>query len=741
MKQTWIKPLVLNKDSWNLAFFHTIGHELGHKNKEPRPVFFGHSKKRFVNWVRECRADFFGIQFVQSKYAVSRAEVLEAFDLKRNYNKSIEVNRKVNSLSHPSWDFRYQLLHDNIVFDSKAIKTIANELGYLDEGNIQKMISEACLDVVTKEEKLYVCKEIHNYIFDILPTVIIDDMFTKTTLCEIGELYYNNVLDNVENATDEFLNVVIKHICLHDTIQKREDCYTKLCDLVGLKIIPASIMEEFNSKFEEIFITKYNTVVTKYNQKISSIETEVNEIEKKINKICEKNYQNILGDISVPEKELRDCYNQKNKLECYKEMLDYSIQYMRDRIVSFCDISDLNNMERDKKKVLLELCKYDSIDIDTVFSPYSDYLEITEDEISREYCIYFKIKTYPIIEQIRAKIRLNHSSDEEARTELNKIPSIDTLHNLKEFDSEHYLDCLINLIEAFDISNTVKQGIDKSVCLRKRKILLEEAIALYDQGKYGLFNTIVPIQIEGLFDDYLLDTTTFMRFSKMKIYHDAVLRKKIDYLKELPNSMYPEAVKYFKYYFNNAIRNRIAHGRYTGNLDPTKDEIFAKELLLDLNTLIYMFQRNSEIEKMARFINKYKEYYEKVISSDENACFGALFNDLIGQKMIFEYDNIEIVDPMQTIYWLINPYYENIYNQTIGDAKLYELRNIFLSEDFWKYVLNRLKSVKSQGYDYLLISKKTPSIIYSLFKCNLSSATRDVLKNVSKEINIIMNFQ
>ena len=741
LKQTWFKPLVLNNDSWNIAFFHTIGHELGHKHKEPHPVFFGHSKKQFVNWVRECRADFFGIQFVQSNFSVSRSEVLDAFNLKRNHNNSIKVNTKSDSLSHPSWDFRYRLLCENIVFDSKVIKAIANELGFFNEKYIEKMILEACLDVVTKEEQIYVCKEIHNYIFDILPTVILDDMFAKTTLFEIGELYYNNVLENVENATEEFINIVVKNIYSRATIQKREDCYIKLCDLVGLKIVPTSIIEEFNSKFEQVFITKYNIVISQYNQKIRSIETEINEIEKKIKQICEKSYQNIVGDISAPEKELSDCYNQKNKLECYKEMLDYSIQYMRDRIVSFFDISDVGNIEHNKKKVLLEICKYNSIDIDTIFSPYLDYLEITEDEISRDYCVYFKIKTYPIIEQIREKIRLNHSSEEEVSTELSKIPSIDALHNFKEFDSEQYLTCLSKLLADFDILNTVKQGINKSVCVRKRKLILEEAIALYDQGKYGLFNTIVPIQIEGLFDDYLLDTTIFMRFSKMKIYHDAVLRKKIDYLKESPNSIYPEAVKYFKYYFNSAIRNRIAHGRYIGSLDSTKDEIFAKELLLDLNTLIYMFQRNSETEKMARFINKYKGYYDKVIHSDENNCFEALFNDLIGQKIIFEYDNVEIVDSMQAIYWLINPYYENIYNQTIGDAKLYELRNIFLSEDFWKYVLNRLKSVTSQGYDYLLISKKTPSIIYALFKCNLSPVTRDVLKNVSKEINIIMNLQ
>lgn len=40
IKSTWIKKLLDKKEYWEIAFLHTIGHELGHKDKEPIFHFF-----------------------------------------------------------------------------------------------------------------------------------------------------------------------------------------------------------------------------------------------------------------------------------------------------------------------------------------------------------------------------------------------------------------------------------------------------------------------------------------------------------------------------------------------------------------------------------------------------------------------------------------------------------------------------------------------------------------------------
>ena len=54
----------------------------------------------------------------------------------------------------------------------------------------------------------------------------------------------------------------------------------------------------------------------------------------------------------------------------------------------------------------------------------------------------------------------------------------------------------------------LQDKLESSVCLRERKRVLLKAVELYKQGEYEVFNNILPIQIEGMFADYLQDTTT-----------------------------------------------------------------------------------------------------------------------------------------------------------------------------------------------------------------------------------------
>lgn len=109
---------------------------------------------------------------------------------------------------------------------------------------------------------------------------------------------------------------------------------------------------------------------------------------------------------------------------------------------------------------------------------------------------------------------------------------------------------------------------------------------------------------KGLFSDFLKDGTVFYRFTNMQLLNKAVLRGKIQYIKNLGLDVYHEAMMYFRIYFNNLIRNKIAHGTYTyENSDDA--EIFAIELFLDLEYLIFMISRKSETEKMYRILHNY----------------------------------------------------------------------------------------------------------------------------------------
>ena len=124
---------------------------------------------------------------------------------------------------------------------------------------------------------------------------------------------------------------------------------------------------------------------------------------------------------------------------------------------------------------------------------------------------------------------------------------------------------------------------------------------------------------------------SFRRFTDMNVYPNAVLRDKIQYLRDIKAQMYTEAILYNNFYFNNSVRNVIAHGNFNHIFaNPIQAEIFFYELLLDLNFLTHMLIRNSETEKMFRFIHGHKVYCKKLISGP-NPHFGALLIRLTGK--------------------------------------------------------------------------------------------------------------
>ena len=135
------------------------------------------------------------------------------------------------------------------------------------------------------------------------------------------------------------------------------------------------------------------------------------------------------------------------------------------------------------------------------------------------------------------------------------------------------------------------------------------------------------------------------------------------------------------YYFNNIIRITIANANYKDiSNNDIASAVFAHELILDLSLLVHMLSRKSETDKMYRFIK-----------SEKYPHFGLLFNDMIGDRIIYDYDSIERFRHLQIAYWLVNPYYESIYERTGDKTKLLELREDFLSEDFWGFVVFELE--------------------------------------------------
>lgn len=592
-----------------------------------------------------------------------------------------------------------------------------------------------------EESKKIVCDTIYKYITEVLPQVVDDDdIFVESSIRNLGEFYYNKIISSVPQSTEQLINIVIKAISREETeFNDKEDYYYELCKRIGIKHLPIDVLADVEKAYDEIFVQKYNLVIQKYSNSINDINNKLFQIKMKIDEVKKrKPSYSFMRDLSIDESQLNSLSAKCNSLSTRKEMLEFAVKYMNSQFSDFCDINDPVSVKKAIKHTTICLCMSDECDIKNHFSIYDEYLQIVEDDIDRPYALVFKIKIYIIGELARKNFRYTTytKSEDDAIKEiqdyLSRLPKIDDLNGYKNSDSVLYNEALDKMISDYELIPKAKELIENSVCLRNRKNILIDSIALFEENKFGLFNNILPIQIEGMFANYLMDATTFERFSKMELYNGAVLRDKIYLLQSFKSEIYPEAVEYFMYYFNNLIRNKVAHGRYISS-DETilEDKIFSKELFLDMLLLIYMLFRKSETEKMYRFIHGYKSYYTELIKSDEHPCYGALFNDMVGDKLISEYDKIECYRPIQVAYWLVNPYYEKIYEQVDDIEDLLELRNEFLSKDFWEYVLNELDEIINSGYDYKNINMEFLSVVNGLFKCNVSPETKILLGKVN----------
>ena len=604
---------------------------------------------------------------------------------------------------------------------------------------------------MTSDEKQKICKNIFLYITTELDDWMDTQIFTMTSMKELGELYYNHVLNEVENADTDLLNTVIRTIKPSDIeYNSQEDYYIALCQILHLKRLPSEVWVEVTKEYDEIFVQRYSVVTQKYQVEVNRIDAELNQTKADSDTIKNsKPSYSLMRDISTDEQKLYELCLKCNSLRTRKEMLMFSMDYVTSQLSDFCDMKDIQSVEMAKQQETLKLSKNDTYDAKFLFSSYRDYVDIAEDRLNRPYALFFKVKIYIIAEKARKQYHYScyTKSSSEAIDEYKKyveqIPKIDDLHAHKNSNLESYNMDLDKLICDYKLLEELKDMLQSSVCLRGRKNILLKSVELYERGEYEVLNNILPIQIEGMFADYLHDTTTFLRFSKMDIYSDAVLKDKIRHLQEIKSDIYPEAVEYFMYYFNNMIRNRVAHRRYKGNPEQQiQDEIFAKELILDMAMLVHMLSRKSETEKMYRFIHGYKKHYERIIHSPkDHKCFGALFNDMIGNKTIADYDTLDTYRPIQVAYWLVNPYYEKIYEQIDDKKDLLELRNEFLCNEFWEYVYERLNDIINKGYGYLGINMEFLSIVNGLFRCNIAPEVKQTLGRVNAALQKIKNLQ
>lgn len=594
-----------------------------------------------------------------------------------------------------------------------------------------------------------ICDRLYQYINFDLPEYHSPEIFTKTTLEELGEFYFNKAISSVDGANDKLLSIVIKATLNNKELSMPNDFHVSLCKIVGIKELPKEKLLIIQHEYDKIFVQLYGSVLHKIDAKINVINTQLLSIKSSIASVESKTpSRSLVRDLATEENLLQDYHMECNELRTQKEMILFSKQHIERQLNGFCNLGEPQSVSYAIQGLALKWSKDTVMNVSLEFSLYKDVLEIAEDHLDRPYALFFKVKLYTAIDALHKNWhRSSYSkSDEDRVAELNlakaKIPSIDKLHTQKNSNPQLYLNTLRQFIQEHDVVNELSKLLEKSVCLRDRKDVLLKSVTLFQSNDFIIFNHIIPLQIEGMFGDFLKDSTTFNRFTNLTIYINDVLKEKIQHLQDVQVDIYPEAIEYFMYYFNNIIRNRIAHGNYKALFNNgISSEIFAHELLLDLSILVHMLSRKSETDKMHRFISGYKSHYAMLIKSEERPHFGAMFNDMIGDKIISDYDSIEKTRPLQVAYWLVNPYYEKIYESTGNKTDLIELRNDFLSKEFWKHVVDALNDRIENNFGYQSINMEILSVVNGLFKCNITPEVRVLLGETNAALQKIKLMQ
>lgn len=604
--------------------------------------------------------------------------------------------------------------------------------------------------MLTLDEK-EICKLLGHYIFTELPKVDDIELFSKRGLIELGEFYYQKALHSTECATEHLLQTTIKTLTHNKTLNNENDFFLSLCNLVGIKKSPRDMLLIAQRQYNEIFTIEYENVLSKIDANIASIDNDLASAKEHIEAIQSRPARHsLLYDLEPEEIDLSNCHTICNHLRTTKEQLMFLKQHTHQCIHEFYGSHHTEDLQNILRIIALNASRDTISDIPQYFSHYKSTLSLVTTHIDKPYTIFFKVKLYSSIDALRKTWYETPPtiSLEEKHNTFNiafaKIPSVDDLYHQKNCNSAVYLNSLKSLVSEHEIIKNISISLSKNICLRERRALLSESLALFQERKFPIFNHIITLQVEGLFGDFLKDASIFNRFSNMTLFPNDVLKEKLLHLQDIDADLYVESIEYFKFYFNNIIRNELAHGNHKKLFyDDITTEIFAYELLLDFNFLIFMISKKSETSKMHRFVSNYKARNTSHFSQEENSHFLALFSDLNGSRIQFSYDSIETYRPLQIAYWLVNPYYEKLFASPENSSDLFTLRKDFLSFEFWEYIVTQLENAiqKSGNFEVSDINMELLSVVNGLFKCNISPEVKELLKKVHATLREIKLLQ
>ena len=619
--------------------------------------------------------------------------------------------------------FLLEIINDNIYFKNyqlidnknkleKLIEKIIifSEIGYKSE-NFEKYF---CLLYKINPKKFNKIIEIENYINNIKNEVFDQveiGLFKKNNNVKKGKLLFKKINKKIENSNDNLIKITLKKMRKYDFNSRKiphtkEEYYEEIYNCFDLT---GNLVDRYvlvNEKFGEI-LKKYDILKKKIEELIDKVKEELNELKK-----SRYNRKGILEDIEVVK--LKENYIKRRKLEVLfknQENIESGllIFYMKELETFFKNFSSNEKIDKELK----ELSLFSQNQIDYRISYYNQIIRkfeflLAEIPISTLNKIYYNIKFIPYYDNIQniGRRNLKLSDEEYNNTIIEKINLKIENHPLNPINLEKYNKNekdYLNILRknsSTAIAN-IKHNISNSICLSKRKKIIEKIINGIENKDYEVVINILPIQIEGLFKDFLEYSLMYEYCQDIEVYNKIMnidLVQKIDFGIKKNLNMFFDTIAYFKYYFNSLIRNNVAHGNYDFLVDNVKDiksEIFALELLYDLNSIIHTISETHEIDTAQKYI---EETFDRIKKSEKyngsnEINMDCLINDLNGTRERFNLSKFKSglfvsYEATRILYWIFNPLYEKY----LDNNKLKSIRNLIISSQFFSYIKNRIRS-------------------------------------------------
>lgn len=611
-------------------------------------------------------------------------------------------------------------------------------------------------------------------------------LFQYEDFVNIGKFLFTKTLGAVKDANSDTVKIAIKLLRQFPFNSRQqpstdEEYYEEICFYLGMKKIPKEIYSQAKELYQDIFRTRYLALKDKIDKLVNETKMEQeklsNELESSIAQF--NNINSIFKDVEACKSQLvRNYFRRKELNALYKEdvqgvssgLLPYYLKESECFFNRFCGSAD-NSEQVDEKLRELSVRRAfsDTSEIENYFSPYRKaikqlYLLLEENPLPTLYNIFYNVKFIPFYEKIQGRYRKmggmwNVEEQDRLIQEMNA-----ELENHPLFPRS-LMDCAGRGIEEYhsvlekfsqEIVLSIREALSNSICLERRKPLIEHCLRLVENKEDELTINLLPVQIEGLFADLLEYTTIFDYIGNIKLYETILnleLTEKIDFGISKDINITFNAVAYFKYYFNSIVRNTVAHGNYTmlveskgiheGHCYGTEDgdlikRILTLELLLDLNYLTHTICEINEIDTAIRYINYSAEPYMS-LEDDRVTLYKCLFDDLNGTRNRFNISGYKsgifvTYDPIQILHWIFNPYYEKYMDA--GSLKL--VREGVCSPKFWKYVESQLETSWNKRSEKKLFQQVVRKMIgIAKFDEQTNAETIDLLKKINNKLNDI----